>query len=30
MVASSGIAIKEMGDTSEDMVICVAAVTVGY
>lgn len=30
MVASSGIAIKEMGDKNEDMVIVVACVTVGY
>jgi len=30
MVASSGIAIKEMGDSNEDMVIVVAAVTVGH
>lgn len=30
MVAPSGIAIKEMGDKNEDMVIVVACVTVGY
>lgn len=30
MVASSGIAIQEMGDTNDDMVIVVASVTVGY
>lgn len=30
MVASSGIEIEAMGDKNEDMVICVAAVTVGY
>ena len=29
-MASSGIAIKEMGDKNEDMVIVVACVTVGY
>ncbi|KAJ1623992.1 hypothetical protein T492DRAFT_1051238 [Pavlovales sp. CCMP2436] len=28
--ASSGIALKEMGDTSDDMIIVVAHVTVGY
>lgn len=30
MVAGSGVAIKEMGDSNDDMVIVVAAVTVGY
>jgi uncharacterized protein (TIGR02058 family) len=30
MVATSGLAIPEMGDTNEDMVVVCVAVTVGY
>ena len=30
MVAPSGIAIKELGDANEDMVVVCAAVSVGY